>query len=284
MERIIAKVFWVLTVCSLFGGSWCLNLIADEIGSIIDPFYKWRKWDTKRLSTLPNVTLLVRDRLGFEPWHHGNQSWIFIGRTDAEAETPILWPPDAKNWLIGKDPDAGKDWRQEEKGTTEDEMVAWHYQLYGHEFEQAPGVGDGQGSLACCSLWGRRIGQDWATELNWLCYMGFPGGSDGKESACDAGDIDLIPWRKEWLPTPVFLPGESHGQRSLVGYSPWGCKESDVTERLTLSPCCLVIDQWGTRKPGMLPSTGLQRIGHDWATWTTAITIHICLEYFLVTC
>ena len=73
----------------------------------------------------------------------GNQSWIFIGRTDAEAETPILWPPDAKNWLIGKDPDAGKDWRLEEKGTTEDEMVGWHHQLDGHEFEWTPVVGDG---------------------------------------------------------------------------------------------------------------------------------------------
>ena len=83
----------------------------------------------------------------------GNQSWIFIGRTDAEAETPILWPPDAKNWLIGKDPDAGKDWRQEEKGMTEDEMVGWHHWLDGHEFEQAPGVGDRQGSLVYCSPW-----------------------------------------------------------------------------------------------------------------------------------
>ena len=81
----------------------------------------------------------------------GNQSWIFIGRTDAEPETPILWPPDAKNWLIGKDRDAGKDWRQE-KATTEDEMVGWHHRLNGHEFEQALEVGDGQGSLACCSL------------------------------------------------------------------------------------------------------------------------------------
>ena len=83
-----------------------------------------------------------------------NQSWIFIGRTDAEAEIPILWPPAAKNWLIGKDPDAGKDWRQEETGTTEDEVTGWHLWLHGHEFEQAPGVGDGQGSLACCSPWG----------------------------------------------------------------------------------------------------------------------------------
>ena len=80
---------------------------------------------------------------------------------------PILWLPDVKNWLIEKDSDAGKDWRQEEKGTTEDGMVGWHPQLNGHEFEQASGVGDGQGSLACCSPWGRRVGHDWATELNW---------------------------------------------------------------------------------------------------------------------
>ena len=80
----------------------------------------------------------------------GNQSWIFMGRTDAEAESPILWPPDAKNRLIRKDPDAGKDWRQEEKGMTEDEMVGWHHWLNGNEFERAPGVGEGQGSLACC--------------------------------------------------------------------------------------------------------------------------------------
>ena len=81
----------------------------------------------------------------------GNQSWIFTGRTDAEAEAPILWPPDVRNWLIRKDPDAGKNWRQEEKGTTENEMIGWHHQLVGHEFAQAPRVGDGQGSLACCS-------------------------------------------------------------------------------------------------------------------------------------
>ena len=86
----------------------------------------------------------------------GNQSWIFIGRTDteAEAETPVFWSPDMKNWLIGEDPNAGKEGRQEEKGMTEDEMVGWHYQLNWHEFEQAPGVGDGQGSLVCWSTWG----------------------------------------------------------------------------------------------------------------------------------
>ena len=86
----------------------------------------------------------------------GNQLWIFIGRTDAEAETPILWPPDAKSWLTGKDPDAGKDWGQEEKRATEDEMVGWHHWLNEHEFEQTPGYSEGQGSQVCCSPWGRK--------------------------------------------------------------------------------------------------------------------------------
>ena len=96
----------------------------------------------------------------------GNQSWLFTGRTDAEAETPILWPPDVKSWLIWKDPDAEKEWRQEEKWTTQDEMVGWHHQLDGHEFEQDSGVGDGQGSLACCSPWGDKE-SDMTEGLNW---------------------------------------------------------------------------------------------------------------------
>ena len=101
------------------------------------------------------------------PYPKGNQSWIFIGRTDAEAETPILWSPDVKNLLIGKDSDAGKNWRQEEKGMTEDEMVGWHHQLDGHKFEQAPGVGNGQGSLTCCSP--QSLKELDATEwLNWI--------------------------------------------------------------------------------------------------------------------
>ena len=87
----------------------------------------------------------------------GNQSWIFIERTDAEAEAPIYWPPDTKNWLTGKDPDAEKDWRQEEKGITEDKMVTWYHWLKGHEFEQAQGDDEGQGSLVCCSPWGHKV-------------------------------------------------------------------------------------------------------------------------------
>ena len=104
--------------------------------------------------------------------HKVNQSWIFIGRTNTEAGVPILWSPNMKNWLTGKDPDAGKDWRQEEKGTTEDEMVGWHHQLDGHEFEQALEVGDGQKSLACCSPWGHKESEttEW-TELIMFTYL-----------------------------------------------------------------------------------------------------------------
>ena len=94
----------------------------------------------------------------------GNQPWVFIGRTGAEAEAPILWPPDVKNWCIGKDPDAGKDWGQEEKEAIENEMVGWHHQLSGEEFEQIQGNSDGQGNLVCCSSWSCRVGHDLATE------------------------------------------------------------------------------------------------------------------------
>ena len=96
----------------------------------------------------------------------GNQSLIFIGRTDVEAETPILWLPDVKNWLIWKDADAGKDWRREEKGVTKEKVVGWHHWLDGREFHQALGVGDGQGSLACCSPWGCKE-SDMTKWLNW---------------------------------------------------------------------------------------------------------------------
>ena len=102
----------------------------------------------------------------------GDQSWVFTGRTDVEAETPILWAPDAKRWLIWKDPDAGKDRRQEEKGTTEDEMVGWHHQLNGHGFGWTPAVGDGQGGLVC--LWlmeSQRVRHDWVTESNWTGHV-----------------------------------------------------------------------------------------------------------------
>ena len=96
----------------------------------------------------------------------GNQSWMFTERTDVEAETLILWPPHSKSWLTGKDPDAGRDWGQEGKGPTVDKMVGWHHRLDGHEFEWTPGVGDGQGGLACCDSWGREE-LDTTERLNW---------------------------------------------------------------------------------------------------------------------
>ena len=102
-----------------------------------------------------------------QPVHSkGDQSWVFIGRTDAEAETPILWPPHAKSWLTGKDRDTGKDWGQEEKGIPEDEMVGWHHRLNGHGFGWNPGVGDGQGGLECCDSWVHKE-LDRTERLNW---------------------------------------------------------------------------------------------------------------------
>ena len=221
--------------------------------------------------------------------HPKHESLIFIERTDAEAEAPILWPPAVKNWLLEKDPDAGQDWRQEEKGTTKDELVGWHKWLNGHEFEQALGAGDGQGSLVCCNPWACKE-SDMTDRLNWtelklillvliliatlnfcdilsvaffhtawwfilickirqntlgrlikthtLIYLNIkvpvegirlPKWLNGKESACQSKRhrrhgfstwTGKIPWRRKWQPTPVFLPGESHGQRSLVGHSP----------------------------------------------------------------
>ena len=112
-----------------------------------------------------------------QPGHsEGDQPWDFFGRNDAKAETPILWPPHAKSWLIGKDSDAGRDWGQEEKGTTEDEMAGWHHWLDGHESEWTLGVGDGQGGLACCDSWDHKESDmterlNW-TELNWISTLG----------------------------------------------------------------------------------------------------------------
>ena len=102
-----------------------------------------------------------------QPVHpKGNQSWIFTGKTDAEAESPIFWPPDAMSWLIGQDSDAGKDWGQEEKATAEDEMVGWHHRLNGHGIGWTAGISDGQGGLACCGSWGHE-GLDMTEWLNW---------------------------------------------------------------------------------------------------------------------
>ena len=152
---------------------------------------------------------------------------------------PILWPPDLKSRHVGKDLVAGKDWRREEKGATEDEMVGWHHWLNGREFEQTLGDGEGQGNLACCSPWGYRVRHDWDTEQQqaklviafWASLIAqlvknLPA---MQETQFDSW-VGKICWRRDSLPTPVFWPGEFHGL-----YSPWGCKESDTMERLSLS-------------------------------------------------
>ena len=132
----------------------------------------WCFWTVVLEKTLESPS----DCKEIQPVHpKGDQYWLFIGRTDVEAETPILWPPDAKIWLIWKDPDAGKDWGQEEKGRTEDEIVGWHHLFNGHGFGWTLGVGDGQGGLACCCSWGRKESDrterlNWA-ELNWICLI-----------------------------------------------------------------------------------------------------------------
>ena len=123
----------------------------------------WCFWTAELEKTLESLL----DRKEIKPVKpKGNQSRIFVGRSDVEAEAPLLWPPDVKNWFMGKDPDAGKDWKWEEKGTIEDEMVGWHHRLNGHEFEQTPGDGEGQESLACCTPWGCKesdMADDWTT-------------------------------------------------------------------------------------------------------------------------
>ena len=142
---------------------------------------RWRRLSAKKLMLLNcGVGEDSWESLGLQPVHSkGDQSWVFFGRNDAKAETPVLWPPHGKSWLIGKDPDAGRDCGQEEKGTTEAEMAGWHHWLDGRESEWTPGIGDGQGGLACCNSWGRKE----SDTTEWLIWS------------------DLI-WREnfEWMP------------------------------------------------------------------------------------
>ena len=124
-----------------------------------------------------------------QPVHsEGDKPWVFFGRNDAKAETPVLWTPHAKSWLIGKDSDAGRDWGQEEKGMTEDEMVGWHHWLDGRDFERTPGVGDGQGGLACWDSWGRKE-LDTTEWLNWTESFG---SMLNREEICQSGLLDSL--------------------------------------------------------------------------------------------
>ena len=163
-----------------------------------------------------------------QPVHlKGNQSWIFTWRSDAKAETPILWSPDVKHWLTGKDPDVGKDWRQEEKGKTEDEMVGWNHWLNGHEFEQAPGVGDGQRCLAYCSPWGRKELDrtewlNWTEELGTKAVLPLSSWQHGRllsvlnhycpESLLMLSYLIYILISSEMLFSPFYLPDATHSQ------------------------------------------------------------------------
>ena len=164
----------------------------------------WCLWTVELEKTLENPL----DCKEIQPVHsEGDQPWDFFGRNDAKAETPVLWPPHAKSWLIGKDSDAGRNWGQEEKGTTEDEMAGWHHWLLdGCESEWTPGVGDGQGGLACCDSWVHKE-SDTTERLNWTelkIKYDFPGGSDGKASVYNVGGPGLIPGSGR-------SPGEGNG-------------------------------------------------------------------------
>ena len=142
-----------------------------------------------------------------QPVHsEGDQPWDFFGRNDAKAETPVIWPPHAKSWLIGKDSDAGRDWGQEEKGTTEDEMARWHHRLDGRGFGWALGVGDGQGGLVCCNSWCRKE-LDLTEWLNWT---------------------EQFPWRRKWQPTPVFFLENSIDREAYGGLQSMGLQTTNT--------------------------------------------------------
>ena len=172
--------------------SLCWEIPCSQSYSFSSSVYIYETWTIKKAEHLKIDAFKLRclektlesplDSKEIKPVNpKGNQPWIFIGRTVAEAEAPIPWPPDAKTQLIRKDPDAGKDWRQEEKGETEDEMVGWQHQLNGHEFEQAPGDSEGQESLACCSPWGRKESDmtEWMNNTN-IRPAKEPRGDEGK--------------------------------------------------------------------------------------------------------
>ena len=159
--------------CSLPGSSVRGNLQARVLEWVAVSFSNWGFWTAVLEKTLESPL----DCKDIQPVHSEDQPWDFFGRNDAKAETPLLWPLHVKSWLIGKDSDAGRDWGQEEKGTTEDEMAGWHHGLDGSEFEWTPGVGDGQRGLVCCDSWGPKSQtrlSDW-NELNWtdMLYMNF---------------------------------------------------------------------------------------------------------------
>ena len=179
---------------------------------------------------LANVSIPSTFKIG---WTKGNQPWIFTRGTDAEAEAPVLWPPDAKSRLIGKDPDAGKGWRQEEKGMTEDEMFGWHHQLNGHDFEQAPEDGEGERSLVCCSPWGCNV-LDTTERLNKnKKARGFPGGSVVKKPPANAGDAGPVPGSGESSGGGNGNPLESSCPGNFIDRGAWQAAVHGLTKSWT---------------------------------------------------
>ena len=182
-----------------------------------------------------------------QPVHpKGDQSWVFIGRTDVEAETSILWPPDAKSWLIWKDPDAGRDWGQEEKGMTEDEMVEWHYWLYGHRFGWTPGVGDGQGGLACSDSWGRKE-SDMTECLNWTEHLGLDSDTTLEtflsilaEDSPRLPSCPLSPYLIHFLLRPFMVWNfHSHIYLFITATAPLECKLLVPQNRCSINICLI---------------------------------------------
>ena len=172
----------------------------------------WSFWTSVLEKTLESPL----DCKEIQPVHpKGNQSWLVIEKTDAEAETPILWPPDEKNWLIGKDPDAGKDWRQEEKGMTKDEMVGCNHWLDGHGFGWTPGVGDGQEGLVCCGSWGHKE-SDITEQLNWtlnIHWKDWCWSSRPLATWCE----ELTHWKRPWCWERLTVGGEGDDR----GWDAW---------------------------------------------------------------
>ena len=225
----------------------------------------------------------------------GNQSWIFIGRPDAEVSTSILWPPDEKNWLIRKDPDAGKDWRQE-KGMTEAEMVGWHHQLDGHEFEQAPWIGEGQGSLVCCSLWSCKE-LDMTEQLKWPEWQITSSlalkALQKVTAAMKSEDICFLAGKESYDKSRQCFEKQRHYSANKGSYSQgsdlpsgnvpfWELDHEELEHQKTEAFALWCWRRllrvpwmwtwtwasfrrwWGTGRTGMLQSMGSQRVRHGW--------------------